>query len=252
MSHPCRKDLSDSLRGIVRCNGATRPLRYAFVSVPDEEALTKSIVRLGNRTGARQRNKLQPVRPCLPNQRRADQLSLICIRIFEQRRRPKTRLPDVRQRREHIEHPVREGRELPGYHGDAHQDHDGTRRYLEKPPDATDRPESGHETIGEHRSEQKRHAEPKRVNREQSHPARNRCRRRANGENGAEDWPDAGRPAEGKGESEDIGRERPTASHRGVKSKLPHEPHRTQQTDQEQAEKNDDHPADDIELVAVA
>src|SRR3546814_9305525 len=101
------------------------------------------------------------------------------------------------------------------------------------------------------RSQEEGHAGPERVDGEQGYAAGDGGGSGADCQDGAENRPDAGRPAEGEGKSQNIGREWPAAWDSCMKPKLPHEERRPQQPEQEQAEENNEYAADEVPLITV-
>ena len=85
---------------------------------------------------------------------------------------------------------------------------------------AAEAPHCLQERLDGDRREDERNAEPKRIDQEQADALADRVLAGGDGENGPEHRPDAGRPAEGEGEPDDIGADQAGGPRIGVIARL--------------------------------
>lgn len=122
---------------------------------------------------------------------------------------------------------------------------------MQVPADPADVAQPPGKAVGEGGGEDEGHTEPRRIDREQHDALGDGGRAGAGGQDGAENRPDAGGPAEGESEPESIGRKRSATAERKVEADVPLEDGNPRHAQHEQAEENDDAAADDVQLVAV-
>src|SRR3546814_2607870 len=112
---------------------------------------------------------------------------------------------------------------MASHHGDAHEEQDEPCRDLQDTAETPEGLKARRQAVREERRQEEGHAEPERVDGEQGYAAGDGGGSGADCQDGAENRPDAGRPAEGEGKSQNIGREWPAAWDRCMKPTLPHE-----------------------------
>jgi hypothetical protein len=116
---------------------------------------------------------------------------------------------------------VRSSRPTPAAHRrEAHEDHDAAGHKLKPPSHAADPLDPRDEAVGKKGGEHEGHAEPERIDREQSHAFGDACLGRCYRQDRSEDRANARRPAEPERQSERIGGNRSPAFSQPMEAEL--------------------------------